>query len=234
VMALINTTRPSSARCQPTLPHSSHPHSPRPKQSGQHFTLESRARNSRCRHPQPPARHLHRPAHTANEHHCNGVTPCASLSLSLWVRPPPPLPPPPTVPCHPPHTGTHARATRPIIPCARTLQPLRVSPAQLAWHRQGSSQDKNKKSKSLRGVATRTAEISGIPARTTGACGMEAPGHDAGHVLVAPGVVQQGLVDVRGAERRAALEPSTPSWRGSDSAQRFPAYWPHIVSYGAF
>jgi hypothetical protein len=143
VVALINTTRPSSARCQPTLPHSSHPHSPRPKQSGQHFTLESRARNSRCRHPQPPARHLHRPAHTANEHHCNGVTPCASLSLSLWVRPPPPLPPPPAVPCHPTHTGTHARATRPIIALRTHIAAAQGQPrsTSMAQTRQQSRQE---------------------------------------------------------------------------------------------
>jgi hypothetical protein len=168
--------------------------------------------------------------------------------------------PPLTVPCHLAHAGTHARAPRSTIAlrthnAATQGQPCSTSMAQT--RQQGSRQENNKSSKSLRGVATRTAEISGIPARTTGACGLEAPGHDAGHVLVAPGVVQQGLVDVQGAERRAALEPSThcalsmggratadeirefadgcardlftpppstPSWRGSDSAQRFPAY----------
>ena len=62
--------------------------------NGQHFTLQPRARNSRCRHPQLPRRDLRRPAHAANEHHCTRVTPRASLSLSLWVRPPPPPPPP--------------------------------------------------------------------------------------------------------------------------------------------
>ena len=38
-----------------------------------------------------------------------------------------------------------------------------------SMHRQGSSQEKNKSSESLRGVATRAAEISGVLAWTTGA-----------------------------------------------------------------
>jgi hypothetical protein len=54
------------------------------------------------------------------------------------------------------------------------MQPLRVSPAQPAWHRQGSKAAGRRRTRallleSLRGVATRTAEISGVLARTTGA-----------------------------------------------------------------
>ena len=62
------------------------------------------------------------------------------------------------------------RLSRALIPSVEGARPQGESRlAQPAWHRQGSSQDKNKSSKSLRGVATRTAEISGVLARTTGA-----------------------------------------------------------------
>ena len=70
----------------PTLPHPSHAHPPRPTQSGQHFILKLRGRGSRWRHPQLPER-VERPARTANEHQCTGVTPRSCITR---VRPPPP------------------------------------------------------------------------------------------------------------------------------------------------
>jgi hypothetical protein len=80
--------------------------------------------------------------------------------------------PPLTVPCHLAHAGTHARAPRSTIAlrthnAATQGQPCSTSMAQT--RQQGSRQENNKSSKSLRGVATRTAEISGVLARTTGA-----------------------------------------------------------------
>eukprot|EP01049_Picozoa_sp_SAG25_P013710 SAG25_NODE_2201_length_1844_cov_270.328358_2_plen_308_part_00 len=75
-------TTASSARNLPALAHSSLPDS-LPTAIWAAFTLKSRARYSRCHHPQPPER-VEKPAHTANEHQFTGVTP-PHHSLVTWL-----------------------------------------------------------------------------------------------------------------------------------------------------
>jgi hypothetical protein len=66
--------------------------------------------------------------------------------------------------CHP-----RARASRSTVALRRHIAAAQGQRWSTSMHRQGSSQEKNKSSESLRGVATRAAEISGVLAWTTGA-----------------------------------------------------------------
>jgi hypothetical protein len=54
----------------------------------------------------------------------------------------------------------------PPSPCAHISQPLRVRLINLMAHRHATGKEKNMSSKTLRGAATRTAEILDIMART--------------------------------------------------------------------
>jgi hypothetical protein len=67
------------------------------------------------------------------------------------------------------HVLAAARASRSTVALRRHIAAAQGQRWSTSMHRQGSSQEKNKSSESLRGVATKAAEISGVLAWTTSA-----------------------------------------------------------------